>query len=147
MKKIAQLPDNEKTFEISIEKGDNTGLTWKGKFRCRCVLNLRQKAEADVFEARLNSGLNLPETTKWFHFAIAQLTARLDAAPEWWIEANNGQDLLDLNVILEVFKQCMAAEKEWREQVWGPVKTDIVLKNTDTEAKEIEKTDAVNIPK
>ena len=71
-------------------------------------------------EAQLNRDLiTLDQDTSMYHRIVAQLTYRLKAAPDWWISAGNGQDLLDVNVVFEVFKYCAEAEREWREKVWG----------------------------
>jgi len=118
MDSIIQLPINEKIFELSI-KGETTTQMWTGKFKCVCVPNLRQRSEAAVLEKQLNRDLTTLDTeTLAYHRMIAQLSSRLLAAPDWWLASNNGQNLLDLNLVFEVWKSCMEAEKSWKDIVW-----------------------------
>jgi hypothetical protein len=119
MKTIANLPSNEKAFSITLV-GDTTKQNWTGEFTTVCMPNLRQKSEASIMEAQLNRDLaTLDQDTILYHRMIAQLSQRLTEAPDWWLAADNGRNLLDANVIFEVFKACVKAEKEWREKVWG----------------------------
>lgn len=122
----SDLPPNEYTFTISLE-GDTTKQISKGQFTCRCVLNLAQRAEADLIEARLNQGLKeIRPATQTLHFVLSQLYVRLAKAPAWWInsflpdEGVPGKLLLDWNVVSAIFSECMKAEAEWRVAVWGP---------------------------
>jgi len=122
------LPPNEKTFSISVE-GDTTKMLSTGQFTCRCVLNLAQRSEADLVEARLNQGLkDVRPSTQTLHYVLAQLYVRLAKAPNWWVssflpdEGVPGKLLMDWNVVSAIFKECMDAEADWRIQVWGPQK-------------------------
>ena len=148
MQSMTQLPDNEKTFDINIEEGEVTRQNYKGKFRCKCVLNIGERAEADVIQKRLSGGLtNLTENTLMYHLIISQLRTRLLAAPEWWIAAGNGTELEDMNVLYEVYEQCLKAEKEWRTQVWSDAndplepKEEKKLENTSEKDKEEDEDD------
>lgn len=137
MKTLQNLPINEKSFSISL-KGDTTGQMWVGKFATVCVPNLRQQADASVMEAQLNRDLTtLDGNTKLYHKVIAQLASRLVAAPEWWQSSDSGQNLLDINVVLEVWKNCIEAEKEWRNKVWGePEEPKVKTTDVEEESKE-----------
>lgn len=122
----SDLPPNEASFTISLE-GDTTKQISKGHFTCHCVLNLAQRAEADLIEARLNQGLKeIRPATQTLHFVLAQLYVRLKKAPGWWIssflpdEGVPGKLLLDWNVVSHIFSECMKAEADWRVAVWGP---------------------------
>jgi len=131
------LPENRKSFEISI-KGDTSGQILKGKFETVCVPSLGQRAQASVFETQMTGDLKtLDSDTALFHRMMAQLSVRITAAPDWWIASNNGQELLDINVVFEVWKHCIAAETEWRKTVWGeePEKEKEV-KSTDEKSEE-----------
>lgn len=119
-----ELPPNEKEFTIDVEKGDTTGERHKGRFTTVCVQNLKQKSEADLQRAALNGphGGSLAEETRLYHLVVSELQHRLTFAPKWFREADFGRDLKDMNVLIAIFNECMKAEKEWREAVWGPVK-------------------------
>ena len=143
MQSMTQLPDNDKIFDIDIEEGEVTRQNYKGKFQCKCVLNLREKSEADVLQKGFSQGLtNLTEDTLVYHLIVAQLSARLTKAPDWWIAAGNGSDLEDLNVLYEVYQECLKAEREWKDQVWGAAEkkpepvTEKKLESTSVEKEE-----------
>lgn len=130
---IDELPPNEKTFTVEVPKGETSGQRYVGKFTCRCVLNIGQRTAADVAEARLNEGLkDVRENTRVMHMVLAQLEARVTHAPKWWIASEGGRLLMDENVVLEIYRQCLAAETEWRTQVWGePEKTPPKVEETE----------------
>jgi hypothetical protein len=140
MESLIQLPVNEEVFEFSL-KGETSLQLFNGKFKCVCVPNLRQRSEAAVLERQLNRDLaTLDAETLAYHRMIAQLTSRLLAAPDWWISSNNGQNLLDLNVVFEVWKLCMKAEKNWKDIVWKDEKKP-------EEKKELDNTSEANSEK
>lgn len=119
MEPTMSLPENKKSFEISV-KGDTSGQMWTGKFETVCVPNLRQRSQAAVMEKQLNGDLKtLDEDTILYHRMISQLGVRIAAAPDWWIASSGGQDLIDVNIVWDVWKNCVQAENEWREKVWG----------------------------
>lgn len=122
-----ELPPNEKSFEIEVARGDTTGTRYVGKFKSVCVQTPKQKSEADLMRARLNgpNPLQLTEETRLYHVVISELHHRLKAAPKWFREADNGMTVMDMNVLVAIFNECIKAETEWREKVWGPaVKAD-----------------------
>ena len=133
---IMDLPPNEKSFDIEV-KGETSGQIWKGKFSTVCVPTCRQKADAFVLQTKLNQDLaTLDLFIKAYHNMIAQLTVRLTSAPQWWISADNGQDLKDFNVIIVVYNECLKAENEWLTRVWGePAKEEVKKIETSDEKK------------
>lgn len=138
MKATMNLPENTKRFKISVE-GEMTGKHWDGEFETVCMPTLRQKANAKVMEAQLNQDLmNIDDSTRLYHSMVAQLATRLTAAPSWWLDSDNGQNLQDLNVIFEVFSKCAEAEREWREKVWGKPEDEVrdTTAETDNESTE-----------
>jgi len=121
-----KLPPNEHTFTINVV-GEVTKQTSHGSFTCRRVLNLGQRAEADLVEARMNQGLKeIRPATQTLHYVLSQLYVRITKAPAWWInsflpeEGVPGKTLMDLNVISAIFAECMQAEADFRLEVWGP---------------------------
>lgn len=145
METTMNLPKNMKTFRIDV-RGETTGKQWVGEFVTVCMPTLRQKANAAVMESQLNTDLqNLDSATMMYHQMISQLAYRLESAPDWWIDSNNGQDLHDFNVVYEVFKNCAEAEREWREKIWGKDEEKDTIKRTDDSSSE-GKTSEINTP-
>lgn len=136
MQPTMNLPDNRKTFEISI-KGNVSGQMWAGKFECVCAPNLRQRSQASVFEKQLGGDLKtLDEDMTLYHRLVSQLSVRILAAPDWWIASNNGQELLDINVLFEIWRQCAQAEGEWKTKVWGEPEKKAEVESTDEKSAE-----------
>lgn len=146
MESVKQLPPNEIVFDLMVE-GDTTKKMWTGKFKSVCVPTIGQKARASIIEAQLNNDLlNLDEATKIYHRMVSQCQVRILEAPDWWIASSSGQNLLDFNVLYEVWQKCIDAEGKWREKVWGKEekKEDIkptippVISTSDKESEEPE---------
>lgn len=137
---MTSLPDNSKSFDLDVAEGDVTKQRFKGKFHCKCVLNLGERSAADVLNKKMNESLDtLNDETYMTHMMIAQLDVRLTKAPEWWVATSGGRELLDLNVVLEVYKQAMEAEREWRIEVWGEPEDEKKLEVAEDEDEEEEK--------
>lgn len=111
-----ELPKNEKTFKVDIT-GEVSFNKWQGDFTVACVLNIGQKHQIEVEKTRLIADLSNPtEKLLGLSVIISNLLVRIKEAPKWWDMAS-GLDLLDENVALEVFDQCMKAEREWKDSV------------------------------
>lgn len=134
---ISDLPSNEKSVHIEI-KGETTGATWKGDFRIVRMPTIGMITRANIIQTRLSGDLaTVDPSVRTIHNMLAQCQTRIIDAPTWWWEHNEGQELLDINVLGELYKQLELAEREYKEEVWGPVKED---KKKD-EKKSTEKTE------
>lgn len=115
---ITELPNMEKTFTIKVE-GDDTKRIYEGTFTYRRPTR-RTKSEIQKTTARLNGELvTLDDDTKFIHEIYATLRHTLSDAPEWWVKADFGFDLYDLNVATEIYKVTRTFENEWRDKVWN----------------------------
>lgn len=115
---IKSLPSMESTFTLSV-KGSETGQMFDGTFTYRRP-NLRVKSEIAKTTARLNADLkNLDEDTKFLHNVLATLRHTLVKSPDWWMTADHGYELYDLNVIFEIYKACSKFEDDWFKSVWA----------------------------
>jgi hypothetical protein len=111
------LPKNEKTFTISVI-GEISKERYEGTFSCVCVPTggirngiLRDETrEAGDMTSIPNE---LFYRAKW----LANVKWRVLEAPEWWRGTQNGLNLLDDNILKEVYDKCLEAEIEWREKV------------------------------
>jgi len=117
MEKLS-LPSMEHNFHI-LSKGNETGRHYEGEFTYHRP-NLHQKAEITKMATRLDGDLkNLPLEVHIFNEMCAVLSLCVVKAPEWWYDSNSGRDLYDMNVLEEVYKECMVFEQEWIKKVWG----------------------------
>lgn len=120
----AKLPSMEHTFSVSLD-GDETKKHYEGTFTYRRP-NLLKRAEISKMCTRLSGDLqNLPLATRLFNEMCAVLFYCLDEAPNWWEGSNNGRDLYDINVLQNVYNQCMEFEETWSKKVWGEKKKDV----------------------
>jgi len=114
---IKVLPSMEHHFTIKT-KGSETGQMFEGTFTYKRP-NLRKKSDIAKEKARLNGDLkNLDEDTAFLHGILSTLKFTISNAPEWWIKADLGFELFDLNVILDVYKACQDFENQWFNLVW-----------------------------
>lgn len=120
---IKALPSMEHNFTISV-KGTETGQQFDGSFTYKRP-NLRAKSEIAKTAAMLDGGLkNIDEDTKFLHSILATLKHTITNSPEWWIKADFGFELYDINVILDVYRACSEFEKKWFDAVWLDKKED-----------------------
>jgi hypothetical protein len=111
------LPKIEKTFEIEVE-GETTGIKYEGKFTSKCVLSLADKQSLELEKSRLTADYANP-SGKLYAMAtmVSSLRARLVEFPEWWKEVGNGSDLLDENVLVDIFDKCEDLALEWKNDL------------------------------
>lgn len=111
------LPKNEKTFAIDI-LGEDTGLKYQGEFTVRCVLNMAGKHQLELEKTRLMADYANPSRgLAGIAISLATIRARIVKAPDWWEETDFGAEIIDENVILELYDRCVSAENDWRNSV------------------------------
>jgi hypothetical protein len=130
------LPPNEHTFELMSDGGktvvgDKTGKKYEGSFTVKCVLTNAESIRVAVNTERYCEGQpGIPAYYRLFNRAIAEAEVRVrfdkdkgrPMAPGWWIDAEAGRELFDQNVVFDIYNQCMAAEKAWKDKVNGSAK-------------------------
>lgn len=107
------------TFNINLI-GDNTGKSYNGEFTVRTILSFRQRAAADEIRRSIIGGNPefADQNVLAGALACGQLAVRIVKAPEWWAsEGLGGQDLKDDNVLIELFKLTMNAERNRMEKI------------------------------
>lgn len=111
------LPKNEYTFQFN-ERGERTKKIYDGSFTVRCLLTMEDIRRVGIKLDILNGGSQtLPPGVGLLNRAFAELDIRIIKAPSWWKDANDGRDMFDTNVILEVFNKALDAERNWDERV------------------------------
>jgi hypothetical protein len=111
------LPKNQKSFDIDLV-GDTTGLEYKGTFTVKCALSISEKHKMELERTRLSSDYANPTNgLSGIAIAMSSLSVRIIEAPAWWKNTNNGSDILDENVIFEIFDKSLEMERLWRESL------------------------------
>ena len=100
-------------FSISVI-GDLSCETYRGDFRAVKFLTHRQQLLLDQRRRDIlgnNSESASPRAQNQAHI-LASVFVRITEAPTWWKESNSGLDLIDDNVLIEVFENAMRIENE-----------------------------------
>ena len=106
------------TFSIS-STGETTNQAYNGSFTVKTLLSVRDRLAIDE-ERRMilgSDGQNADNMAKIFANMISQLRIRIVKAPEFWTEAGNGIDLLDYNVLVEIFQLVVKKEEERKKEI------------------------------
>src|SRR5277367_6398183 len=112
------LTANESSFSINI-LGETTGERYVGKFKCKVRLSMRDNITKDNIRRQL-IGTNPIEAVPMasdLSQAAGELAVRIIDGPSWWLASDNGLDLEDTSVMVEVFNNAMRLEKEYRESL------------------------------
>lgn len=119
-----KLPATEGTFFIDVV-GEMTNQTFKGEFSCK-IPNLRDQALISKHRAYLNGDLvaYLDAPTLRLHQMISYLRYTLTKFPSFWKESDQGYELMDQNVIEDVYNKALEFEEEWMSTVWGKEKVE-----------------------
>lgn len=103
----------DQAFTISVV-GEVSGETFRGEFRALKFLTHRQQLLLDQKRRELlgaNAEFSSARARNQAEI-FSQLFVRLSEAPKWWIESGNGMDLVDDNIMVEVFNAAMKVEEE-----------------------------------
>lgn len=94
--------------------GDTTGEKWKGLFKVKTRLSHRDQLNRDRVRREMigNNPDAASERARATADVFSQLSIRLIDAPSWWVNADNGLDLADENVVIEVFQAALKAEQD-----------------------------------
>lgn len=108
----------DQAFTVSVV-GETSGETFRGEFRAVKFLTHRQQLLLDQKRREILGTHSESASVRAQNQAeiFAQLFVRLSDAPKWWVESGQGMDLVDDNVMIEVFQAAMQVEKEALEEL------------------------------
>ena len=111
------LPKNEATFDFD-EVGETTGERYKGQFTVMCVLNMAGRHALELEKTRLMADYANPSRgLAGIAITLATVRAKIIEAPAWWKNSDDGSQIIDENVVLELFDKCNQVETQWRKQL------------------------------
>lgn len=92
-------------------KGQESGQEYKGLFTAKTKLSMREMLREDEIRRGLlgDNPNGASDIAKVMAAALAYLAVRIVDAPQWWKDANGGQDLQDENVLVAVHNGCADA--------------------------------------
>lgn len=103
----------DQAFTVSVV-GETSGETFRGEFRAFKFLSHRQQLMLDQKRREILGTSPESASARARNQAeiFAQLFVRLSDAPKWWSESGYGMDLVDDNIMIEVFNGVMKVEEE-----------------------------------
>lgn len=111
------LPKNEKSFMFSLV-GEITGHKYEGQFSTKCVLSMADKRVLEIEQSRLSMDLlNPTDNLVAIARVVANLRVRVIDAPDWFDQIIGSLDILDDNVIFELYGECLKASSEWQDEL------------------------------
>lgn len=111
------LPKNEKSFMFNVE-GEVTGHKYEGQFSTKCALSMQDKRVLEIEQSRLSVDLlNPTDNLVAIARVVANLRVRVLEAPVWFDQMIGSLDILDDNVIFELYSKCLEAANEWQEEL------------------------------
>jgi hypothetical protein len=112
-----ELPKNEEIIEVDIE-GDTTLKKYQGQFTVRCVLSAGQRHGMELEKSRLMGTSSQPtDALVGLAEVLGTLRAKIVDAPDWWKQSLGGSQLVDENVLMELYNKIGESEIEWRNKV------------------------------
>lgn len=102
----------EESFHVNVV-GELSGESYMGKFTVRTRMSFKDALTRDSVRRNLLGAS--PETASVRANSVAdvfsELAVRVVEAPSWWTNSDNGIELVDDNVVAEIYKAAMDAGK------------------------------------
>lgn len=110
----------EHSFAINTI-GEDTNETFAGKFTCRTRLTHGERLTQDSIRRALlgtqPAGVTIGERAANTAEILASLQIRIVDSPSWWTNSNGGVDLVDDNLIIELYTTVMKAEADAKAEL------------------------------
>ena len=120
---LKRLPNMEYRFNLQ-SKGDDSGINWVGDFVYKRP-SIGSRSQIEVLHTRMNGDLaTLDPSVQDINYSLAHLRYTLIEYPEWWRDSDWGVNLYDINIIMEIYSECLKFEREWKEKFHGNGKSD-----------------------
>lgn len=113
----SSLPVNKKSFDFDVV-GEDTGMSYKGTFTAKCVLNTNDRHRRELEKTRLQADYQNPSVgLSGIATALSSIRVRIETGPAWWVDTNYGGDIIDQNIILELYDKCLEMEQKWKDDL------------------------------
>ena len=137
------IPETDISFYFDDSHGVATGIHYRGDFQM-CIMRYQDKMRLRKYLTELNKGIDTESeasyATMQYNYHIAYLKYAIIEGPKWWKDSNCGLELLDDNVVIDLYEKVAGLEKEWMAEVWNNESDDVKkVNNKDEEKKDEEK--------
>jgi len=113
------LPKNEKSF-LFDHIGELTGRKYEGTFTVKCILNTSEKRILEIEKSAITADLSNPTgNLSALSTVISNLRVRVLKSPDWFKQSIVTLDLLDEEVLFELYGKTLDLEEEWIKEVKG----------------------------
>lgn len=108
-----ELPKNEHSFYFTHE-GKLTGRKYEGDFKVKCLLSIADQRVLEIEKSGLTVDLNNPtDNLNAIGSVVSNLRVRVLDAPDWFKQSIRSLDILDEEVLFEIYSKCLEAETKW----------------------------------
>jgi hypothetical protein len=120
---INQLPQREFVFDVDIV-GEITQNRYQGRFTSKAVLTIGERSEMEREISSFTADFTNPTANlSNLSIMLSNIKYHVTKCPEWWDINTNGTDLLDVNVVSEIFRQIMDGRDGWYKKLEKNAKT------------------------
>lgn len=115
--------------------GEITGQNFMGDFTVKPILSFGARAQADAdrrkFLGNPDGQSGIPDELQSIAIMISQIKYRLVKYPSWVGETNYLEDMVDANILTELFTKVIDVEKQYRASILkkGQEAKEELLKN------------------
>jgi hypothetical protein len=111
------LPKNQKSFQLD-HTGELTGKRYEGTFTVKCVLNMAEKRKLEIERSGLSADLTNPTgNLNAIALVVSNLRVRVTDAPDWFKQAILSLDIIDEDVLFEIYSKALDKSEEWISEV------------------------------
>jgi hypothetical protein len=138
---INQLPQREFVFDVDII-GEATQQKYQGRFTSKAVLTIGERIEMEREISSFTSEFANPTPNlSNLSVMLANIKYHVIKCPDWWDINTNGTDLLDLNVVTEIFAKLVEGKDDWYKKLDKNAKNAPKSAMTEEDKKEAKKKD------
>jgi len=116
------------TFSFNV-LGEITQQTWAGDFTVRPILSFAGIALVDADRRRFmgnpENESTVPDEIRSVAAMISQIKHRILKCPSWVTESSYLADMIDGNVLVDLFKKVIEIEEQYREKLSKKAQVDL----------------------
>ncbi len=109
--------------------GEVTQQTWAGDFTVKPILSFSDLAKVDAERRRFmgnpDNEITVPDEIRSIAAMISQIKYRVTKCPSWVVESNYLADMVDGNILVELFKKMIEIEEKYREELTKKAQIDL----------------------
>jgi len=101
--------------------GERTGRTYSGSFTFKAMASQRDEFDADLRRRQIlgpsPDGTPPAANLQMKAFILGQIYSRSIVAPDFWVQSSDGLDILDQNVVYEIYEAIVKIDEEFSNEI------------------------------